>query len=189
MYFFQSGGSPPYVSGGWDIDFNYMEDDINDDGTTRTASSMNSLYGAAWGSSNIQGTAPTFAGPGTVASHKAANTIILYPDLVLSGGSVGENAGRAPTLVNGAHSSQTTLTVDDALVFFPGVPGVGVTGDKLRIKKAGGDVICTVTARPTDLTLTVTPAVTVDDGDEVYLDKYDHDSAPDLGIIDPATFV
>ena len=189
MFFFQSGGSPPYISGGWKIDFNYCEDDVSDDGTQRTLASMNSLYAAAWGSSNIQGTAPTFVGPGTVASHKAADTAILFPDLVLAAASVGENAGEPSTLVDGAHSALTTLTVDDAYVFFPGVPGVGVTGDKLRIINSGGDVITTVTARPTATTLTVDPAVTCDDGDPVYLHKYGHNSAPSLGIIDPDAFV
>jgi len=184
LRFYSSGSEPVhYVSGGWNFSYNYCKSNASDDGTTRSLASMESRYGSAVFSNNIQGTEPTFEGPGTVASHKAAETRLTYAEMELAAGSVGEGAADPLTTV-ASSSTGNVVTMTDSRWFHW---GYDVTeGDSVTITNAGGDRVLIITAinRSThQVTMNNTAVVTA--GDDIYLTTHYRSGSPNMGIADP----
>ena len=87
------------------------------------------------------------------------------------------DAGDWLTQTNGGNTG-TTITVDEANYFFPGISTLGVSGDSIFI---GDDTNLEITAvNYTAETITVNRSITWTDAESVSLSSYS-DSAPDIG--------
>jgi hypothetical protein len=141
-------------------------------------------YFASWGGTGNKANSGTYSDPKWA---DAANG-----DFTISSGSSLEDAGRWLTQANGSGSSSTTLIVDDARFFW--YSAIDSTGDQVAIGSSA--ITRTITAiNYSTNTITITPAATWSDNDDVTLYKSFSDSstvllngsAPDIGVSELAS--
>ncbi|MBI4137218.1 hypothetical protein HY469_04105 [Candidatus Roizmanbacteria bacterium] len=155
----------------WLFHNNILTQPVKWRGTDRTAEAFNSNFSGAAG--NIS-TAPTYV-DGDFSAEKASNSFITRNNFLLQNGSAGKAGGRRLAEIRANGTNTTMLTVDDARIFWP---GWGTTeGDTILVN--GQTTI--VTARLSDTSIQVNPAVTVSTGQPIWLASYGQN--PDIGII------